>query len=124
MGLHYHKEKVEKRFMTKLLQAESTLTERYQTTIPYIVRQTLGLEKGNKINYHIQGDGSVLITRCEHEPQESDPILEQFLSFLSQDMTDNPQQIKPITSATVNHLASLVGDIEVDLDAPLNDEEE
>ncbi len=110
--------------MSELLQAESTLTQRYQTTIPYVVRQTLGLEKGNKITYQIQGDGSVIITRCENEPQESDPILEQFLSFLSEDMTNNPQQIKPISSAIVNHLTSLIGDIEVDLDAPLSDEEE
>ena len=124
MELHYHKEKVVKIKMSNLLQAESTVTEKYQTTIPSIVRQTLGLEKGNKISYHIQKDGSVIITRCDTKPKESDPILEQFLSFLSQDMTDNPQLIKPIPSATVNHLASLVGDIDVDLDTPLNDEEE
>jgi len=124
MRLHYHKEKGKRINMAKLLQAESTLTQRYQTTIPYLVRQTLGLEKGNKITYQIQTDGSVIITRCQNEPQESDPILEQFLNFLSQDMTDNPQQIKAISSATVNHLTSLVGDIDVDLDAPLNDEEE
>lgn len=110
--------------MSELLQAESTLSERYQTTIPDLVCQTLGLEKGNKISYYIQTDGSVIITRCDNKPKESDPILEQFLSFLSQDMTDNPQQIKAIPSTTVNHLASLVGDIEVDLNAPLKDGEE
>jgi len=110
--------------MSELLQAESTLTEKYQTTIPSIVRQTLGLEKGNKISYHIQADGSVIITRCENREKESDPILEQFLSFLSQDMTDNPQHIKAISANTINHLASLVIDVDVDLDAPLSDEEE
>ena len=36
--------------MTELLQVESTLTRKYQTTIPYPVRQTLGLKKGSKIS--------------------------------------------------------------------------
>lgn len=124
MGLHYHEKKWKRISMSKLLQAKSTLTERYQTTIPYLVRQTLGLEKGNKISYEIQTDGSVIISRCETQAQESDPILEKFLSFLSQDMSDNPQHCKAISSTTVDHLASLVGDIEVDLDAPLDNEEE
>ena len=110
--------------MTKLLQAESTLTQKYQTTIPYVVRQALGLEKGSKISYQIQDDGNVLIFRQDDNQDESDPILEQFLDFLEQDMVKNPQRIKAITSSTVERMQSLIGDMSVDLDAPLEDEEE
>ncbi len=31
--------------MSELLQTESTLTEKYQTTIPYLVRQVLGKKR-------------------------------------------------------------------------------
>ncbi len=110
--------------MSKLLQAESTLTEKYQTTIPYLVRQALGLQKGSKISYYLQADGSVIISRQENNQKLADPVLEQFLDFLEQDIRDNPQHIKEIASTTVNHLKSLVGDISVDLDTPLENEEE
>ncbi|MGI0479947.1 type II toxin-antitoxin system PrlF family antitoxin [Geminocystis sp. CENA526] len=110
--------------MSKLIKAESTLTQRYQTTIPYVVRQTLGLEKGNKISYQIQEDGSVIITRCQNNQEELDPILGQFLDFLEQDINKNPQQIKAMTSTEVNHLKSLVNHVAVDLETSLEDEEE
>ena len=42
--------------MTKILQAESSLTDRYQTTVPDLVRKTLGLNKRDKIAYTINSD--------------------------------------------------------------------
>lgn len=110
--------------MVKLLQTESTLTQRYQTTIPSVVRQTLGLEKGNKISYQIQADGSVIITRWDKKGEKSDPILGQFLNFLEEDMAKNPQQIKAINPLTVKTLTSLTENICLDLEMPLEDEEE
>ncbi|MEL6928258.1 MAG: type II toxin-antitoxin system PrlF family antitoxin [Cyanobacteria bacterium J06600_6] len=108
--------------MTEISQAESTLTDRYQTTVPGIVRKTLGLGKRDKIAYVINDDGTVTIARSKTD--EEDPILEKFLDFLAQDMEQNPQQIQPITKGTLERVQSLVGDIEVDLDAPLSDEDE
>ena len=110
--------------MTKLLQAESTLTQKYQTTIPYVIRQALGLEKGSKISYRIQDDGNVLIFRQDDHQDDSDPILEKFLNFLEQDMVKHPQQIKAVSSSTVQRVQSLIGDMSVDLDSSLEDEEE
>lgn len=40
--------------------SESTLTDRYQTTVPESVRKALGLNKRDKICYTIQSDGRVL----------------------------------------------------------------
>lgn len=110
--------------MSELLQAKSTLTQRYQTTIPYVVRQTLRLEKGHQISYQIQPDGSVILSRWEDDFEESDPVLVKFLDFLEQDMTKNPHEIKPMTSTMANRIKSLVGNLTVDLEAPLDDEEE
>jgi antitoxin PrlF len=53
-----------------------------------------------------------------------DPKLEQFLIFLAQDMADHPQSIKPISSDLVNRAQSLVVGMDIDLNAPLLDEDE
>ena len=108
--------------MTEILQAESTLTDRYQTTVPDIVRKTLGLSKRDKITYVINNDAIVTIARSE--ASEEDPILGKFLDFLAQDMEQNPQHIQPITKETLERVQSLVEDIEIDLDAFLSDEDE
>jgi antitoxin PrlF len=82
------------------LSAESTLTERYQTTVPAPIRKALGLTKNDKICYTIESDGVVVISRVERV--ESDPVLGKFLNFLAEDLTNNPQQIRsiPISSST------------------------
>ena len=67
--------------MTEILQVESTLTDRYQTTVPDIVRKILGLSKRDKIAYIINADGTVTITRSK--VSEDDPILDKFLDFLA-----------------------------------------
>lgn len=100
--------------------AESTLTDRYQTTVPEPVRKALGLSKRDKICYTIQPDGKVLISRVE----QNDPIIDKFLNFLTQDIAKNPQNIQAISSNLLSHVHSLVAEVEIDLDAPLTDEDE
>jgi antitoxin PrlF len=108
--------------MNEIVKAESTLTDRYQTTIPDLVRQTLGLEKRDKIRYLIQNDGTVTIARSPALNQ--DPVVDKFLQFLAQDIQQNPQSIQTITNSQIEHICSLVGNLEVDLNASLVDEEE
>lgn len=108
--------------MTEILQAESSLTDRYQTTVPDLVRKTLGLNKRDKIAYTINSDGTVTITRSE--TSEADPVIGKFLDFLAKDMEQNPQHIQPITSKTIERIQSLVEDVEIDLDVSLPDEDE
>ncbi|WP_414550705.1 type II toxin-antitoxin system PrlF family antitoxin [Anabaena sp. CCY 0017] len=102
--------------------SESTLTDRYQTTVPDAVRKVLGLKKRDKICYSIQSDGQVVISRAEQT--ESDPVLGKFLNFLARDMEKNPQHLKAISSDLVNRVQSLVSEVDVDFDAPLSDEDE
>ncbi len=105
-----------------LLITESTLTDRYQTTIPDAVRKALHLGKREKIRYTIQPDGNVLMSRADQD--EADPVLGSFLSFLAYDIQTNPQRLKAATPELVSRIQNLVGSIEVDLDAPLDDEDE
>ena len=105
-----------------LLVTESTLTDRYQTTVPDAVRKALHLNKREKIRYTIQPDGNVLLSRVDQN--ESDPALGSFLSFLANDIKQNPQHVKTVSPELVARIQNLVGNVEFDLDAPLNDEDE
>ena len=102
--------------------SESTLTDRYQTTIPEPIRKVLGLNKRDKITYTIESDGRVVISRASGH--EDDPIVETFINFLAQDLNNNPQQVKAINSDLVNRINSLTNEVELDLDQPLSDEDE
>lgn len=102
--------------------SESTLTDRYQTTIPEPVRKALGLGKRDKIRYVIQPDGKVIISRVSEK--EEDPVLGEFLNFIAQDMQKNPQRLQTIKPDLLTRIQSLVVDVDVDLDAPLSDEDE
>ncbi|MEY4588528.1 MAG: hypothetical protein RL497_604 [Pseudomonadota bacterium] len=105
-----------------LLITESTLTDRYQTTIPDAVRKALHLGKREKIRYVIQPDGNVLMSRADQD--EADPVLGSFLNFLANDIRANPQRLKAATPELLSRIKSLVGGIDVDLNAPLDDEDE
>ena len=105
-----------------LLVTESTLTDRYQTTVPSVVRKALHLNKREKIRYTIQPDGNVLLSRSDID--EADPVLDNFLGFLSIDIKHNPQHVKAMSPELVARIQNLVADVEVDLDAHLNDEDE
>ena len=50
--------------MPVTMQVESTLTDRYQTTVPETVRRALRLGKRDKIHYTIRSDGEVVLTRA------------------------------------------------------------
>lgn len=104
-----------------ILVSESTLTDRYQTTVPGPVRKALRLHKREKIRYTIQPDGSVLLSRADQD--NADPALGRFLSFLANDIQRDPQRLKAITPELVSCIQNLVGDINIDLNAPLDDED-
>ncbi|CAN2039334.1 antitoxin PrlF [Candidatus Magnetomoraceae bacterium gMMP-15] len=104
------------------LYRHSKLTSHYQTTIPNVVREVLGLEKHDKICYTVHSDGKVLISRAEKV--EEDPVLANFLNFLANDMVKNPKNVKEINSDLRDRIQSLVSNVEIDLDSPLSEEDE
>lgn len=104
--------------MTATLELESTLTDRYQTTVPNAVRRTLKLGKRDKIRYSVQEDGAVLLTRAT-PATEDDPVLGQFLDFLARDLTRNPQHVHSLDAGLMARVQALAAGVEVDLDASL-----
>lgn len=109
--------------MAPTLKLESTLTDRYQTTVPNAVRHALKLGKRDKICYLIQPDGGVVLARASSEP-EDDPVLGQFLNFLAHDMSSHPEHLKSIDAGLRKRIKLLVKKVEIDLDAPLAAEDE
>lgn len=104
------------------LQSESTLTDRYQTTVPSIVRKALHLGKKDRIKFTVESNGSVTLSRAEQN--EEDPALNAFLSFLSDDIKNHPERVKGLSASMKSKVDSLIVGVEIDLDAPLCDEDE
>ncbi|WP_372922727.1 type II toxin-antitoxin system PrlF family antitoxin [Roseovarius sp.] len=100
---------------------EATLTDKYQSTVPAAVRQTLHLGKRDRIAYVIR-DGQVILEKVETWDNQVDPAVQAFLGFLECEMTTNPQRLKPFGGEATRRAAELVEGVEIDLDAPLEGE--
>lgn len=109
--------------MAATLQVESTLTDRYQTTVPETVRRALKLGKRDKIHYTIHPGGEVVLARVEAS-EADDPVLGQFLDFLARSIASHPERLQAVDASLVQRIHSLIGGIEVDLDAPLSADDE
>src|SRR3546814_14286278 len=102
-----------------ILESESTLTERYQTTIPAAVRKALRLQKHDKIVFKVTPDGKVALERAGGE---EDPALGRFLGLLARDIAAGTAH--PVSPELLQRINTPVGDTQVDREAPLRPEEE
>lgn|SRR5690554_8131363 len=109
--------------MAASFEAESTLTDRYQTTVPETVRRALRLGKRDKIHYSIRPNGEVVLTRAD-AAESDDPVLGAFLGFLAHDIASHPERLESVDASLVQRLQSLVDGVEVDLDAALSADDE
>jgi len=126
MQMHYpaaYLPRAKESTMPAVLEAESTLTERYQTTVPETVRRALRLGKRDKIRFTIRPDGDVVLTRAA-VPSSEDPVIGHFLHFLASDMTAHPERLAAIPTGLVQRIQSLVGNVDIDLDAALTADDE
>lgn len=102
------------------LEIEATITERGQTTVPAAIRKMLGVKKG-PIIFKGLPDGTVVI-EAKQEESEEDPAIAKFLEFLERDIRENPQNLVPFTKEMMDEVNELVAGVEVDMDAPLDDD--
>ena len=66
-------------------------------------------------------DGTVVIEPKPEEPEE-DPVIAKFLEFLERDIGKNPQNLVPLTQEMLDEVDELIGDMDIDLDAPIEDD--
>ena len=57
------------------------------------------------------------------DPSDDDPALARFLASLALDIERDPWRLRPVDAEFAARLRRLVEDVEVDLEAPLADEE-
>jgi antitoxin PrlF len=93
---------------------QSTLTARYQTTIPTEVRRRLGLQGGDQITYRFTEEGRVELMRESSE----DPILGAMLDALEHDVATHSERLVAVDEAMVQGLKKW--DLDVDLDEDLD----
>lgn len=103
-----------------VIETVGSLTERYQTTVPASVRRALKLSKHDKIVFRVMEDNRVVLERQTVEAE--DPELGRFLDLLSADIASGTAHIKPVTAALKDRIESLVGNIDLDLNAKLPEE--
>lgn len=102
-----------------LVTAESTLTDRYQTTIPEVVRKALGLGKRDKLEFLLDETGAVRIKKAEQPEEHFDPALIAFLDLLAKDIEQNPQNLREVPESLWLAIDKLTEGVEVDLDEKL-----
>ncbi len=103
--------------MPATFELESTLTDRYQTTVPDGVRRALKLGKRDRIRYVVQSNGSVILQRAG---ESDDPLLGSFLNFLARDIAIHPQHVRVIDAGLARRMRSLTKGVKVDLGAALD----
>lgn len=104
------------------MEAESSLTDRYQTTVPETIRRALKLGKRDKIHYHVKPTGEVTMSRVE--ANEEDPAFGPFLAFLAHDIERHPERLKSFAPEFVQSIRALTKDVAFDIDAPLSPNDE
>lgn len=107
---------------THILEAESTLTDRYQTTVPKVVRDALQLRKRDTLHFRVLSNGQVLL--CRDDTPAEDPALEPFLEFLAADIQARPDRLRPVTGELIGRMTDLAQGVEFDIDAPLSPEDD
>lgn len=75
--------------METIDRAVSTITSKYQTTVPEKIRSVLNLKQKDKLCYSILSDGKILVEKANDE----DHVIENFLEFIEKSMTNEPQLI-------------------------------
>ena len=110
--------------MRPLIAAESTLTDRYQTTVPDPVRRALNLGKRDKIRYDIRDNGEVVLSRAIGADEGDDPVLGRFLVFLADDIARHPERVQALDAAFVQRVRLLTAGVAIDLDEALAPDDE
>ena len=108
--------------MAALIRETSTLTARFQTTVPSGVRKRLNLQKGDQLCFTLDENGRVYLEPVAKD--DADPSLGAFLDLIEADMKAHPERLAGFGGGLRDRLTALVGDVSVDLEAPLSADDE
>lgn len=95
----------------------SKVTDRNQTTLPPSVRSVLGIERGERLGYVIEGTRVRLVNATALERE--DPVLDRFLDFLAGGLASHPHTVTPFPPALLHRARELTQGVAIDHDAPI-----
>ena len=75
------------------------------------------------VTVRLRPSGEVVLARASGS-ENDDPVLGQFLGFLAHDIATHPGQLQWVSSDFVQRVQLLVGEVDVDLNAPLSEDDE
>lgn len=75
-----------------------------------------------EVTAYVLAPGRLLVTADTSSRDKSDPAMEAFLAFLSQDIAATPHRIAPLDENLAVHIDELVDGVEVSPDVDLGDE--
>jgi antitoxin PrlF len=99
----------------------STLTDKYQTTVPKPIRRVLGLNKRDQLAYRVSSHGEVVLVRRAKEDEHVDPVVSGLLDLIESDMATHRENLHPATTVLRARALALTAGIEYDINAPLED---
>lgn len=103
--------------MAPLVYERSKITAKGQTTVPKAVRQALGVGYGGEIAYVVDEGGRVSLVAAQ---EETDPVIDGFLAFLTRDMTGNPANLTAFPPALAERMTALTAGMSVDPDEEID----
>jgi antitoxin PrlF len=101
--------------MHAILHEVTKITSKGQTTVPKSVRQALGVECGDSLEYLIE-DGRVTVVNPKSE--DRDPALEAFLALVEQDISKG-KNFGVLPNKLVSAMRRAMKEVQVDLDETL-----
>jgi antitoxin PrlF len=104
--------------MPTILHEVTKITSKGQTTVPKSVRQALGVECGDSLEYWIE-DGRVTVVNPKSEHR--DPALEALLSMVEQDISKG-RNIAVLPPKLISAMRRGMKEVPVDLDETLEGE--
>jgi antitoxin PrlF len=93
---------------------ESTVTQRYQTTVPNGVRKALGVRGSDRLVWEIQGDRAIVRRASAVEVEEDDPALEPFLRMLAADIEAHPERLQGMPEHLYRGILELTEGVDFD----------
>jgi antitoxin PrlF len=105
-----------------VIEEVSTLTDKYQTTVPEPIRRVLGVNKRDQLAYRVSPRGDVILVKRSKEEEHADPVVARFLNLLERDIAEHRENVRPATDALLEHALALTAGVEYDINAPLEDD--
>jgi antitoxin PrlF len=107
-----------------VLELESTLTDKYQTTVPSPVRKALKLGKRDRIVFRVDADRETVTLAKHATADDADPVIASFLAFITRDLVAHPERLRPLPASLIKRARALTAGMKVDLDEKLPPDDE